>query len=74
MNRSGNGRNVDEAQTGEKDFGIEVCGDGDWASRAVVVIVCCPSEVDAVEGTVDFVLWWDSVREQKERKLLVHTV
>lgn len=49
--------------------GVGCFGDGEGPCSVAVVIVDCPSERDAVEGTVDVVLLRRGVQELNESKL-----
>lgn len=70
VNGSGDGGDGDEAEPVGDDVGIGECGGGNWVGGVNVVIVCCPSEVYAVEGAADNALRRNDTKELSEGKLL----
>lgn len=61
MSGSDDGGDGGEAEPGGGGVGIGVSGDGDRVGSVVVVMVGCPPEANAVEGTTDINFWRDGI-------------
>lgn len=69
LNGTKDGGYGDETKLRRDVAGLRVCGDRNWIGCAVVVIVGCPREADAVEGAVGIVLGRKDFEKLDEGKL-----
>lgn len=74
LSESTDGKDENEDEPGDGDFGIGVCSDGDWVGYVVVGVFGCPSEANAVQEAVKSAFRRNKIGESNLGELLEHII